>query len=690
MNFLTPFYAAAALAIAAPILLHLVKRQPKDRVEFSSLLFLPESPPKLTRSSRIENWFLLFLRSLVLLMIAMAFARPYWSDASESDRNATIGKRTCIVIDQSASMQRDGVWDDAIRKANEVIDNANAADIIAVYAFDHAVHSPFPFSSAKGIPIGKRASSAKSAMEPLRPGWSQGNLGLALVACLDALQADATDSENTVQGDSEIVVISDLSEGCDLLALSGSQWPDDTTVRILRAVPSQPGNAYFSILDPANSPSESGESSQQRDTQSRDLRLRVSNTPNSRNESLQLQWLDRDAKPIASTVTPITLAAGSHRVIPFPAPPENGAGIELIGDESNFDNRRYWIVEPPEPRTIYVIENDHLEPENSLTYFLRLLPFDKHPYQVQVQRVDPGSDWYTPSEKPPVWVILSHHATERDAEQCRSLLDAGGSVSLVMDSPADTPWENGMTVGENMRKLTSICAEVDIGSVSEGKLREFAILQRFDFAHPVLAPLADPQFNDFSRTRIWKHRRLDAPNSESWRVLAWFDADAPALMERAVGRGKLLVMAFGWQPVESQLALSSKFVPMMAGIFAQSTTAPKSDQSGIAGDGPFSVPGIYPDPADDADGRRIAVNVHPKESLTEPMDPSELSRYGVRLASGTSSKTVSDPQRRKLVAAELESRQAWWWWLVSACLVAVGLESMLCWVRPGSTQPSTA
>ena len=59
MSFLAPLYALGLLTIAAPILLHLIRRQPRDRVAFSSLLFLKQTPPRLTRRSRINHWFLL-------------------------------------------------------------------------------------------------------------------------------------------------------------------------------------------------------------------------------------------------------------------------------------------------------------------------------------------------------------------------------------------------------------------------------------------------------------------------------------------------------------------------------------------------------------------------------------------------------------------------------------------------------
>src|SRR5690606_23965635 len=40
MSFLTPLYILGALAVAAPIVFHLIRRTPKGEVPFSSLMFL--------------------------------------------------------------------------------------------------------------------------------------------------------------------------------------------------------------------------------------------------------------------------------------------------------------------------------------------------------------------------------------------------------------------------------------------------------------------------------------------------------------------------------------------------------------------------------------------------------------------------------------------------------------------------
>src|SRR6185503_14634693 len=53
------------------------------------------------------------------------------------------------------------------------------------------------------------------------------------------------------------------------------------------------------------------------------------------------------------------------------------------------------------------------------------------------------------------------------------------------------------------------------------------------------------------------------PAGMAAHVLAKFDDGSPALVQLSVGKGNLLVLASGWNPTDSQFAVSSKFPPLM-------------------------------------------------------------------------------------------------------------------------------
>jgi hypothetical protein len=131
MTWLFPLYLAGGLAVLAPILLHLRRQPPKERVRFGSLMFLAETERQPTRRRRLEHWLLLLARCLVLLLLATMFARPFWRGAAVGGGEE--GRLTVVLVDRSASMQRSGLWEQALERVTEVLRAAGPSDRVAVW-----------------------------------------------------------------------------------------------------------------------------------------------------------------------------------------------------------------------------------------------------------------------------------------------------------------------------------------------------------------------------------------------------------------------------------------------------------------------------------------------------------------------------------------------------------------------------
>jgi hypothetical protein len=112
MSWLFPLYLAGAAAVIAPILLHLRRQPPQDRLAFSTLMFLEESKRQPTRRRRLENWLLLLVRCLILILLAIMFARPF--SRSTEAAAAAEGESVVVLLDASASMQRADLWPRAV------------------------------------------------------------------------------------------------------------------------------------------------------------------------------------------------------------------------------------------------------------------------------------------------------------------------------------------------------------------------------------------------------------------------------------------------------------------------------------------------------------------------------------------------------------------------------------------------
>src|SRR5258708_2174790 len=107
-------FLAAGLAVAVPILIHLLFRQKTRKLVIGSMRFLHEVIREHRRRRRVRQWVLLALRMLAVLLLALLFARPF---RDESYRRG-LQEELVLLIDCSASMQaRRGAGETAFKRA---------------------------------------------------------------------------------------------------------------------------------------------------------------------------------------------------------------------------------------------------------------------------------------------------------------------------------------------------------------------------------------------------------------------------------------------------------------------------------------------------------------------------------------------------------------------------------------------
>lgn len=278
MSLLAPLYFLGLAAVSLPILFHLIRRTPRGRQQFSSLMFLTPSPPRLTRRSRIENWLLLLLRAAALILLATAFARPFLRQVANLSLDGVRGRRVAILLDTSASMQRDGVWQLAIAKLNSTLNKLDAADEVALYTFDGDVNAMVPFAGQASMHLEKSTQEVvRQKAAELSPSWRHSDLGTALVTIAEELTL-STDEANTLAV-AQIMVISDMQQGADLKAVQGYEWPEEVRVSIESIEPADPSNGTLSLL-------RTEDEAESTDT----VRVRVANSADSSVDQYHVGW----------------------------------------------------------------------------------------------------------------------------------------------------------------------------------------------------------------------------------------------------------------------------------------------------------------------------------------------------------------------------------------------------------------
>ena len=157
MNFLAPFFLVGALAAAVPIVLHLLKREPEDRVRFSAVHLLTHAPVEHSSRRRLRELLLLALRVGAMLLLAFAFARPFLAS-----NLATSGATTVVALDTSLTLSAPGQFEKARTLAKKAVADAPASHLVAVVTFADG-------AQVSSQPSADRAS-ASAAIDAATPG----------------------------------------------------------------------------------------------------------------------------------------------------------------------------------------------------------------------------------------------------------------------------------------------------------------------------------------------------------------------------------------------------------------------------------------------------------------------------------------------------------------------------------------
>lgn len=104
MTFLNPAFLFGLVAAAIPVVLHLISLRRLRTVEFSTLSFLKELQQTRIRRLKLRQLLLLILRTVLILLIVLAFSRPTIKGSLGAESTVRATTTAAIVIDDSNSM----------------------------------------------------------------------------------------------------------------------------------------------------------------------------------------------------------------------------------------------------------------------------------------------------------------------------------------------------------------------------------------------------------------------------------------------------------------------------------------------------------------------------------------------------------------------------------------------------------
>lgn len=667
MNFLVPAFLAGLAALAIPVLVHLRHRQRKTTVPFPSLMFLRKIQFREVRRQQIHHWPLFLLRALAVVLLVVAFARPFLDDP---DAGAALvvrsGRDVVLVVDQSASMAAGSRMERARAAVREVVDGLGAGDRAALVLFDATASVVVP-------PTADRAQllAAIGAAEPTARATRYG----------PALRAAREVAFGADRPGREVVLISDFHRtgwvGEDLQAL-----PEGTGFRVVDLSGVVPDVLVATVeVVPGT---EAGEG-----VATATARLAAAGLAAPRRITAILEVAGRQVDRQTVEVPPAGGAA--VRFTPFRlAATAQEAVVRLETADSVPANDRHHFLAVAERPVRVLLRSAISDPARS---FLRqALAISRHPRVEMAVRGNLAAADLTQADV----VVLDNLSYPAGAEGDRlaAFVRGGGGLIHVLGERTTGGWPRDLVaarVGEVVDRSAGVPATI-------GLIRR---------EHPVFEPFRLPRSGDFSATRVYRYR---AVAGDSLDVLARFDDGAPALLEARPGQGRVLVLTSAADNVWNDLPIQPVFLPLAhqmvlhAGRWVDRPTAVRVGEvatvspetlgdeaivvvspggervrreSGQALAFEATESGFYQVREAGSGGRllaSVAANTPADEFNLTPFDPADLA-----LAAGApdSVPAAGDATAAGLTGADREQAQSLWWYVLAAVALLLLAETMV-------------
>jgi hypothetical protein len=507
LSFLSPLFLVAAIAAAVPILLHLFHRRTEVVIDFPAVRLLKRAPVQQHRRRRLRELILLALRVIALVLLALAFARPYFAGAVAPES----APLTVIALDQSMSLSAPNQIERARDAARRAVDAAPASHALALVTFADA-------AAVTVEPTTDRAA-VRAAIDQVAPTPRGTRYRTALARASEIIGAR----------EGAVVMVTDLQQS-GWEANDEGGLPDGVGVTVAGLTPPT-GNLAIT-------------SAERRDGR---VIATVQNYGNAEaRTTVRLLMGGAAAAQADLTVGPLAAADVELEA----ALPRTGQAEVRLDDPAGYqlDNTRAFPLEPPSAIPVAVIVADPTGASGGL-YIERALNVVGGGREFRVDVLDGTAlpKWAQDdlNRRAVVFLLGSRTLGRAGREMVKSYLAQGGHVFVALGPMVD--------VGT----LHDVLG-VPVSASDEPVRTPGATMVATDGRHPIFRPFLNPS-GALGDVQVDQYRRLN--DHQGRMVLARFSGGDPALTEQGVGEGRLMIYTSDLDNEWSRFPLNAAFVP---------------------------------------------------------------------------------------------------------------------------------
>jgi hypothetical protein len=574
----------AGLALAGlPILIHLLHRRRFKEVDWAAMEWLLEALRKKARLLQFEQWLLLLVRTLLVIAVVLAMAKPIQNFAA-SVGLPTFGDapvtHTVIVFDNSLSMQYSlagqSRWERAKKLAHRLLEDGRRGDLASLIALQTPTQVVVRQPSNNLAEVGRE-------IDALRPHHGAGPVENALDAISGML-------EQSRAARKRVVFITDMQRG----GWNSASEQTEFAKRVQKLV--GPGREFL-ILDvgAAASPNSAVLSFEQKAPlavvrQATLYQATVAHFGDRPREDVLVEFLVEGQVEATQRVT--LPAGGEQKSVVFSHTfrdaGDKAVEVKLAEDSLKIDDRRALAVKVRDVVKVLVIDGQPSgEPFRSETDYLSvaLAPDETGPYRVAVR---PESDLL--EAKLADWdVVVCCNVASFTAQEVAVLRDyakRGGAIAFFLGSQTNLEAYN-QTLYEGGAGLLPVRLVEYVGDPL--KTEKVINFDPLGYRHPLTQPFVGQEAAGLVTARIYRYVKVEIPKSADGSprpvetALAYQGGD-PAIVFSKVERGMTAVVTTSADLDWNRWPIATSYLPIMQTLVRRLAASKLSRTPNIVGE----------------------------------------------------------------------------------------------------------
>ena len=541
LTFLTASFAiAGAIGASIPLILHLLNRERARRLIFSTVRFIQMSHQTNVRRHKLKRLLLLLMRILMLALLGLAFARPFFADAPVITQK-TGGKRNAVIIlDTSYSMQYEGVFENAKKEAVEILDGLDASDAAClILSSDNA---------RVVAPLGSEFSHIRTALNNAETSDEHTDY-------LDAMQTADEVLQSIPIGGKQVYLIGDMQKRGWENFIETDKLSPNVQIYFVDVRAEKPQNYAVTEISVPPVVLKEQKASQ--------LVARVHNFGDEPVENLQVRlFIDGNAiDSVELDIEPDDLADAVFKV-EFQDEATHTGWVELPEDALGVDNKRYFTLQSLQSIKVHAVreqQRTRSRYQTVETFFMKkALASGSDAVQIDFTESVSVPNAST-LESVDVFILADvAELSSGEAERVKAYVAAGGGLIVTVGDNIDADVYKQRLSGE-----TGLMPCDFVQAVGDALNREqFRVLATVKYEHPIFAPFKEPNHGDFGKARFY--RIFQAVPTKDATVIAAYDDGSPALFEKPYGTlGRVLCFTSTIDREWNDLPIRAVYLPFL-------------------------------------------------------------------------------------------------------------------------------